>query len=207
MGLGSLIKMFPAISAMGKISKISGDEYASRFKHPALRKVIGYMPPDSSATTLLFTLATLAVGDGGYPEGGTALTVPFMNDTYDFWKRAKDEGWYEAEKQSLAEQICRAVCTKYPQAEGKIEVIDIATPLTYEHYTGAYHGSWMGIMSKGDKQTQYPGYLDSIKGVYFAGHRMTSPGGMPVALLSGRNAAQMVCKQFDTVLLAASNYQ
>lgn len=333
MGLGTMLKMLPAMPAMGKVSKLSAGEYANRFKHPALRKLMNYMPPDYSATALLFTLATLAAGDGGYPEGGslpmtqrmadtykalggklllgtkvkqiivkngaatgvalenetlsadaviitqetiaaidqlfdsppkdewlnelgrntkpsvctfvsigvhaeipetptfdlpepivcggisyselsfnnysdfkgyapaggTTLTTPFLDDTYDFWKKARNEGRYQAEKQALAEQISRAVCTKYPQAEGKIEVIDIATPLTYERYTGAFHGSWMGIMQKGDQQQQYPGFLESIKGVYFAGHRMMSPGGQPVALVSGRNAAQMVCRQFDTV--------
>jgi len=331
MGFGSIIKMLPALPVMGRIAAMSSADYANRFKHPGLRKLMNYMPPEYSAAALLFTLSTLATGDGGYPEGGslamtqrmadtfktlggkltlgtkvkkiliengtaagveletgtlsadavivtqetiaavnqlfttppkdqwltkllkdskssvctfigvgvraeiestpvfnlpepvvcggisysslgfnnysgykgyapeggTTLTTAFVDDTYDFWKKAKDEGRYEAEKQILAEQISRAICAKYPQAEGKIEVIDIATPLTYERYTGAYRGSWMGIMNKGDKQAQYPGFLDSIKGVYFAGHRMMSPGGLPVALISGRQAAQLVCRQFN----------
>jgi len=331
MGLGDIIKMLPALPVMGRISKMSSENYANRFKHPALRKLMSYMPPEYSATTLLFTLSNMATGDFGYPEGGslamtrrmadtfktlggklvlgtkvkkiiiengittgveletgtlladavivtqetiaavdqlfttppkdkwlvklrentkpavctfvsvgiravipetptfdltepivcggisystlgfnnyfnykeyapqggTALTTAFMDDTYDFWKKAKDEGRYEVEKKALAEQIKRAICTKYPQAVDKIEVIDIATPLTYERYTGAYRGSWMGFMNKGDKQVQYPGYLDSVKSLYFAGHRMLSPGGLPVALLSGRQAAQMVCRQFN----------
>lgn len=333
MGPGSMLKMLPALPLMGKFMKISSGEYASQFKHPALRKIMGYMPSDYSAVALLVTMATLADGDGGYPEGGslpmmqrmadkfkslggklllgtkvkrviekngivtgvelenetlsadaviitqetiaavkqlfdtppkdewiaklcketipavctfvcvgvraeipatptcalatpivcggisysslgfnnyhgfkgyapeggTALTVPFPHDTYDYWKKARDEGRYEAEKQKLAEQVSRALCAKYPQAEGKIEVIDVATPLTYERYTGAEHGSWMGIMPKGAKQNQYSGCLESIKGVYFAGHRMQSPGGQPVALTSGRNAAQMVCRQFGVM--------
>ncbi|MDR1536463.1 MAG: hypothetical protein LBU32_00390 [Clostridiales bacterium] len=99
----------------------------------------------------------------------------------------------------MADQISLAVCAKYPQAEGKIEVVRVATPLTYERYTGAYRGSWMGGMSKGDKPQNYPGFLENIKGVYFAGHRMTTPGGLPVALISGRNAAQMACRQFGAM--------
>jgi len=331
MKLGSIIKMLPALPVMGRISKMSSENYASRFKHTALRRLMSYMPPEYSATAMLFTLSNMANGDFGYPEGGslamtermadtfktlggklvlgtkvkkviikdgiaagveleagtlsadavivtqetiaavdqlfatppkdkwlmklrkntkyavctfvgvgvraqisetptfdlpqpivcggisystlsfnnyfdykeyapecgTTLTTAFMDDIYDFWKKAKDEGRYEYEKQALAEQISRAICAKYPQAAGKIEVIDIATPLTYERYTGAYRGSWMGFMNKGDKQTQYPGYLNSIKSLYFAGHRMLSPGGLPVALLSGRHAAQMVCRQFN----------
>ena len=132
------------------------------------------------------------------PEGGTALTTALMTDTYDFWKKAKSEDRYEMEKKSLGEQIINALCQKYPQCEGKIVVVDIATPLTYERYTGAYKGSWMGIMKPGASAgLMYPGDCKNISGLYFAGHRMMPPGGLPVALASGRTAAQLICRQFD----------
>ena len=134
----------------------------------------------------------------GYaPEGCCALTSMLMGDTYDFWKQAQQEGRYEQEKQALADQLKRALCQKYPHLDGYIEVIDIATPLTYERYTGACHGSWMTKMYKKEKRKVYPGFLDSVSGLYFAGHRIKVPGGLPVALKSGRRAAQMVCRQFN----------
>jgi len=131
------------------------------------------------------------------PEGGTALTTAFLHDTYDFWKQAKDEGRYQEEKKALAEQISHALCEKYPQAAGKIEVIDVATPLTYERYTGAYHGAWMTEVGPKDKMARYPGTVEGVRGLYFAGHRLMAPGGLPAAAVSGRQAAQLVCKQFD----------
>lgn len=335
MSIGKLIKMFPALLTMNKLSKLSVDEYAAGFKHPAFRQLINtILPEDYSAVALLSTLSWLAMGDGGYPEGGslamtqrmadtykslggklllgtkadkviinngaatgvsvngkilpadaiivtqeilaaverlfdtppkdkwllelkrnikpatccfigigvrasipetpafqlsepiqcggfsypvlsfnnytgypgyapdgcTTLTVPLMGDSYDFWKKARDEGRYEAEKQNVADQVSKALCQKYPQAKGNIDIIDVATPLTYERYTGASKGSWMAHMSKGDAAgSSCPCTLENIKGVYFAGHRTMVPGGMPVALSSGRNAAQMVCRQFDTI--------
>lgn len=137
----------------------------------------------------------------GYaPEGSTALTIFLGGDSYDFWKKAKDEGRYEAEKQLVADQIVEAMVTKYPQLEGKFEVIDVATPVTYERYTGSSHGSWMEIMEKGRSAMQScPCTVSDTKGVYFAGHRTLCPGGMPAALATGRNAAQMACRQFDIV--------
>jgi phytoene dehydrogenase-like protein len=135
--------------------------------------------------------------DGYAPDSCTALTTALMGDTYDFWKNAKQSSRYEEEKERLAVQISRAICQKYPEAEGKIEVIDISTPLTYERYTGAYRGSWMSVMKPGQKMNRYPGFSEDIKGLYYAGHRMTTPGGLPVAVESGRRAAQMVCRQFD----------
>jgi len=139
-------------------------------------------------------------GPGYAPEGGTALTTALLGDTYDFWKKAKEEGRYKEEKQALAEQISRALYEKYPQMAGKIEVIDIATPLTYERYTGAHHGSWMTTIGPEDNmRPSYPGTVEAVQGLYFAGHRLMPPGGLPSAAASGRQAAQLVCKQFDAV--------
>jgi len=141
---------------------------------------------------------------GSYaPQGCSAITAILKGDTYDFWKKAKEEGRYQEEKQSLANQISRALCRKYPQLEGKIDVIDIATPLTYERYTGAYHGSWMTLFFKGDKLKPYQGYSKDISGLYFAGHRIMPPGGLPMAVDTGRKAAQMVCRQFDQVFVSS----
>lgn len=152
---------------------------------------------DKQETELGFT--NYSEFKGYAPEGCTTLTTALMGDTYDFWKQAKEEGRYEEEKEKLAKQIETALNKKYPETIGKIEVIDIATPITYERYTGAYHGSWMSVMTPQHKMAAHSGELESVKGVYFAGHRMQSPGGLPVALVTGRTAAQHVCREFDVV--------
>lgn len=133
------------------------------------------------------------------PKGCTAATACFVENTYDWWNKAKEEGRYDEEKVKLGKQVVRAIEEKFPHIEGKVEVLDIATPLTYERYTGSYKGSWMSIMEKGTKMANHPVTCKDISGVYFAGFRTQSPGGLPVALSSGRRAAQLVCKQFDMV--------
>jgi len=139
-------------------------------------------------------------GHEGYvPAGCTTLTTTITGDTYNFWKKAQEEGRYEDEKRRLADHIRQIICQKYPQAEGKIEVIDIATPLTFERFTGAYHGSWMSVSGLGKKMKTYPGFSKNICGIYFAGHRLMTPGGFPVAIYTGRKAAQMVCRQFNVM--------
>ena len=135
--------------------------------------------------------------DGYAPEGCTTLTTSITGDTYNFWKKAKDEGCYEDEKRRLADNIRRIIYHKYPHTVDKIEVIDIATPLTFERYTGAYHGSWMSVTGLGKKMRTYPGFSKNVCGIYFAGHRLMTPGGLPVAIYSGRKAAQMICRQFN----------
>ena len=139
-------------------------------------------------------------GFAGYaPEGCTALTTILIGDSYDFWKRCSEDGTYESEKQKLAETVIRAVEEKFPQTVGKITLWDVATPLTYERYLGSYKGSWMSIMKKGQGMAQYPVKPKSIQNLYFAGQRLVSPGGTPVALSTGRDAVQHLCRDTDTV--------
>ncbi len=139
-------------------------------------------------------------GYKGYaPEGSTSITSPILSDTYDFWKNCKENGTYAEEKEKLATAFIDMLARKFPQTAGKVAVWDIATPLTYERYLGSYKGSWMSVMNKGDKGTSYPSMPKSIKNVYFAGQRLQSPGGLPVALDTGRKAIQYLCRDTDTV--------
>jgi phytoene dehydrogenase-like protein len=136
----------------------------------------------------------------GYaPEGCTAVTCFFLGDTYDFWKACKKNGTYEAEKQKLAEALIGILEKKIPQTAGKIDVWDVATPLTYERYLHSYKGSWMTEMGKSKREKDYPSKPDSIKNLYFAGQRLMPPGGLPVAAVTGRTAAQHLCKDTNTV--------
>lgn len=136
----------------------------------------------------------------GYaPEGCTAITSAILGDSYDFWKACKESGTYEAEKQKLAEAFIQILAKKYTQTAGKIAVWDVATPLTYERYLHSYKGSWMSIMGKGSKMQSYPSKPESIKNVYFAGQRIMSPGGMPVAAETGCKAVQYLCRDTNTV--------
>lgn len=144
-------------------------------------------------------------GYKGYaPEGCTAVTSILMGDSYEYWKACKENGTYEAEKEKLANAFLEILAKKYPQTAGKIAVWDVATPLTYERYLRSYKGSWMTIMGKGENPGYYPTKPESIQNVYFAGHRLRSPGGLPVALDSGRKAVQYLCKDTDTVFMANS---
>ena len=136
-------------------------------------------------------------GEGWAPEGATALTSGLMHDTYDFWKTAKEEGRYKEEKQALGAQMVSALNAKYPETIGMVEVIDVATPLTYEHYTGAYRGAWMTPIGANEKMQKHLGVVDNVQSLYFAGHRLCPPGGLPAAAASGRDAVQLICRQFN----------
>ena len=40
----------------------------------------------------------------------------------------------------------------------------------------------------------YPQTIKNLEGVYFAGQRIMMPGGLPVAVYTGRRAVQLLCR-------------
>ena len=135
------------------------------------------------------------------PEGGTALTCLLIGDSYYFWKTAKADGTYKAKKEELGQLFVKELAKYIPELGSALEVIDVATPCTYERYTGSYEGSWMSVWEKGGKQRNYPQTLDTVFGVYFAGQRIQMPGGLPIAVYTGRQAVQFLCRDFGEVFV------
>jgi len=136
------------------------------------------------------------------PNGKSAVTLMLGGDTYDFWKKAKKENCYEDEKKNIADAVVTALSAQFPEIRGNIEIVDVATPLTYERYCANWKGSWMTDMKPGKGMKKYPAVIKGIKGVYFAGHRMMPPGGLPVALVSGREAVQYLCRDTNTLFVS-----
>ena len=135
------------------------------------------------------------------PCGSTAVTCLLIGDSYNFWKNAKEDGTYKAKKEELGRLFVDAVAQFIPQVKENLEVIDVATPCTYERYCGSYEGSWMSVWPLGGSQDNYPQKAKSVKGLYFAGFRMMMPGGLPIAVYTGRQAVQILCKDTKTLFV------
>ena len=84
---------------------------------------------------------------------------------------------------------------KYPQFAGKIEVIDVITPMTYQRYLNGRHGSFQGFVqtSKG-KSLMQKGEIKGLKGFILSGQWILRSGGLPPAVITGKFAAQRICK-------------
>ncbi|GMO31537.1 MAG: FAD-dependent oxidoreductase [Termitinemataceae bacterium] len=128
------------------------------------------------------------------PAGCASLTLILSGDSYDFWNDAKKSGKYEEIKEQLACGVFACIVENMPELAGTLSVWDVATPLTYEKFCRTYRGSWMSMRYPRRSALVFP--HRSKNGLYFAGHRMQTPGGLIVALASGYNAAQYLCRDF-----------
>ncbi len=137
------------------------------------------------------------------PLGKTSLVVTFACD-YDYWNNIySDYKYYVSEKERIKDRILSELCKRFPGISEKIEVYDIATPKTFERFSGNRKGAAEGWYV--DSKTVDTSFERSLKGLlnfYMAGHWVEISGGIPFAVLSGRNAIQMIChkekKKFRT---------
>ena len=135
------------------------------------------------------------------PEGSTSVTCLLLGNSYDFWKKAKEDGTYKAKKQELAEKFISELEKYIPEIKDNVEVFDVATPLTYERYCSSFEGSWMSVWLPGTMGFNAPIKSKSVKNLYFAGQRTMMPGGLPIAVTTGRLASQHLCKDFKVLFV------
>lgn len=131
------------------------------------------------------------------PEGKVVLqtNVAQYDDDFLYWKSLSSEE-YRSKKSELAEAVTERITAQFPELKGSIKTLDCWTPLTYERYCGAYHGSYMGFITKPQiKQSKISGVIKGVGGLYVAGQWIMSPGGLPVAVISGKFAVQRILKK------------
>lgn len=118
-----------------------------------------------------------------------------VDKDYEFWKSLSEEE-YKAEKERLVKAVTERIETQFPALKGQLEFLDAWTPLTYERYCNAYHGSYMSfVTTPAGKQIKMKGTLKGINNLYVAGQWTNSPGGLPVAVASGKFAVQRILKK------------
>lgn len=128
------------------------------------------------------------------PEGKTVLQVNFAQSDADHeWWAALSHDEYEAAKVQVVDDFLQRVGREFPELEGRMEVLDCWTPLTYDRYCGTFRGSYMGFMTVPNaKALPCDGRVAGVDGLYLAGQWVTSPGGLPIAVTSGKFAIQRI---------------
>lgn len=132
------------------------------------------------------------------PSGRAVLqmNIPQEDEDYLYWK-SLDKDLYKKEKNRLVTHITNEIIKAFPELSGKMELLDCWTPLTYERYCNAYHGAYMGfVTTKNAASIKCKGTLKNIKNLYIAGQWIMSPGGLPIAAISGKFAIQRILKKY-----------
>jgi phytoene dehydrogenase-like protein len=130
------------------------------------------------------------------PPGKNVAVVAFDTE-YDYWKKlSEDPVKYKAEKERIYSDVIAGLEQRFPGITGQIEMHDIATPVTWERYTGNWRGSYEGWMfSMESLSSSMKKTLPGLDNFYMAGQWVNPGGGMPTAAMSGSHTIQFICKK------------
>jgi phytoene dehydrogenase-like protein len=130
------------------------------------------------------------------PKGKSVLIMT-LDTTYDYWQRIYGRTIYDHEQIQEADMLIDLLEEFYPGIKADIEFVDVATPLSYERYTGNWQGSISGwllttqtlpMMIRGMRNT-----LPGLKDFYMTGQWVEPGGSLPIVAMSGRNIIQQIC--------------
>lgn len=136
------------------------------------------------------------------PEGKTAVTIMLESD-YLYWKKlAEDRSAYVQKKDEAASLIIKLLEQRFPGIAEQVEVIDIATPLTFERFTGNWKGSFEGwLITPKNAYTimkPMPQTVPGLNNFYMCGQWVEPGGGLPTSVMSARRLMKLICREDGT---------
>lgn len=128
---------------------------------------------------------------------GKSVLMTMIPTRHTYWQRIYGRRLYDTEQIQETEPVIDFLAQRYPGLRAQIEVTDVATPISYERFTGNWLGSTSGWLLT--KQTMpllmmgLPKTLPGLKNFYLAGQWVEPGGSVPLAAMSGRHAVQLLC--------------
>ncbi len=168
---------------------------------PPAEPVVLYGEPVKLMSALVFNFDPTAA-----PKGKAVVKSEFWGN-YEYWKKLRETPEaYQAEKERISREVIRALDCRFPGLAEHVEMVDVATPLTFERYTANWQGSSQGWLpteqaSAWVEDSQRDGHwpasmtLPGLDHFYMAGPWLIPFGGLPTAALSARGLVDMLCKR------------
>jgi phytoene dehydrogenase-like protein len=133
------------------------------------------------------------------PPGKTSLVV-MLPTSYEYWRAlAEDRAAYDEKKDQVARTIVGLLEQRFPGISEQVEMVDVATPLTFERYTGNWKGSFEGwLLTPQNAMTMMRPMRQTLPGLqrfYLCGQWVEPGGGLPTGVTSGRRLVQALCKE------------
>ena len=86
---------------------------------------------------------------------------------------------------------------RFPGLASQVEMHDVATPMTWERYTGNWQSGFDGwLVTTKTFGMRMSKTLPGLENFYMAGQWVEpGGGGVPIVATSGRNVIQIICEQ------------
>ena len=137
--------------------------------------------------------------DPSLSPSGKSVIICMLRSNYGYWHRIYGRRIYDTEQDQVSDIVIDFLEKLYPGIRKDVEVIDEATPLSYERYTGSWKGATTGwLLTKETMMMMVQGMDKTLPGLsnfYLAGQWVEPGGSVPIVAMSGRNAIQTICHE------------
>jgi phytoene dehydrogenase-like protein len=130
------------------------------------------------------------------PPGKTVLTSAILTD-HDFWSALQgNPSAYEAQKDCVAQAYLGALEQIWPGIRQDVEMVNVATPQTFERITGNWKGSITGWkLTPEQAATPIPRTLPGLENFWMIGHWVFPGGGLPAGVSTAREVIWKQCRK------------
>lgn len=136
------------------------------------------------------------------PAGHTVVQAMLPTD-YTWWTTRGDK--YGAATDAAAATVLAQLAPYFPALRDSVRVVDIATPLTYWNMARSWHGAYEGFMPNNASMfSRVSKRLRGLSGFYMAGQWVEPGGGVPAAVMSGRQAIELLCSDDGRAFIPSS---
>ena len=130
--------------------------------------------------------------DLAFAPHGQAVVQAMVATDYDWWA-TRGEG-YEHAKDAVTDLVRARIDRVFPGFDENVRMIDVATPLTFWQKTRSWRGAYEGWTPNGASLFGHvKKKLAGLDGFYMAGQWVEPGGGVPTAIMSGRQVVQIMC--------------
>ncbi len=134
------------------------------------------------------------------PSGKSVILVEAGADYKEWESLRSSPDRYKEAKQKVQEIAISRAEKFFPQIKGKVEVVDVATPLTFERYTSNREGSIMGWKPTPAmmRRMSLPMRPTSLPNFFMVGQWTSAGGGVPPSIMGGEKVVGMVEKSLKS---------
>jgi phytoene dehydrogenase-like protein len=130
--------------------------------------------------------------DPCFAPAGHCVVQAMVPTHYDYWASCGSR--YGAEMDAAARAVLEQLEPDFAQLSSSVRMTDVATPLTYWNMARSWRGAYEGWLPTAQSMLGHVRKeLTGLQGLFLAGQWVEPGGGVPTAVLSGRQAANLLC--------------
>lgn len=171
--------------------------------HPSLLTLDGIPPRTIGGRRCDRATVRVLNDDPCYAPLGHTVIQAMIPADYDWWATRGPS--YHTEKDNVAQAALELLDPLFHDLRSSVRATDVATPLTFWGMARSWRGAYEGWMPSGDTwSTHLDKRLAGLRCFVMAGQWVEPGGGVPTALMSGRQAVQLLCAEEGRVFRATS---